>query len=137
MYSHFLEKELRGLSPNFHLPLSVSNLCTPRIGPHIFLRQNRQTNPGNIYCTSLTHRHMNVEIGVGTAGRTIPFLGMFVSYSRYCVLLCMLNIKIRLILFVCRLEEGVERAEAQLYSAILEQNTARVQEFQVGEELCS
>jgi hypothetical protein len=38
---------------------------------------------------------------------------------------------------VCRLEEGVERAEAQLYSAILEQNTARVQEFQVGEELCS
>ncbi len=49
----------------------------------------------------------------------------------------MINIKIRLILFVCRLEEGVERAEAQLYSAILEQNTARVQEFQVGEELCS
>jgi hypothetical protein len=38
---------------------------------------------------------------------------------------------------VSRLEEGVERAEAQLYSAILEQNTARVQEFQVGEELCS
>ncbi len=49
---------------------------------------------------------------------------------------CMVNIKIWWILFVCRLEEGVERAEAQLYSAILEQNTARVQEFQVGEGLC-
>jgi hypothetical protein len=80
MYSHFPEKELRGLSPNFHLPLSVSDLCTPRIGPYIFLQQNRQTDPGNIY---IAHRHMNVEIG--TVSRTIPFLGIFVSYFRHCV----------------------------------------------------
>jgi hypothetical protein len=31
----FLFWELRGLSPNFHIHASVSNLCIPRIGPHI------------------------------------------------------------------------------------------------------
>jgi hypothetical protein len=31
----FLFWELRGLSPNFHIHLSVSNLYIPRIGPHI------------------------------------------------------------------------------------------------------
>ncbi len=45
----FPEKELCGLSPNFHI-LSVSDLYIPRIGPHIFLQQNRQTDRGNIYC---------------------------------------------------------------------------------------
>jgi hypothetical protein len=44
----FPEKELRGLSPNFHIHVSVSDLYIPRIGPHIFLRQNRQIEPGNI-----------------------------------------------------------------------------------------
>ncbi len=28
--------ELHGLSPNFHIHVSVSDLCIPRIGPHIF-----------------------------------------------------------------------------------------------------
>ncbi len=36
-----LEKELRGLSPNFHIHMSVSDLFDPRFGPHIFLQQNR------------------------------------------------------------------------------------------------
>jgi hypothetical protein len=45
------EKELRGLSPNFYIHVSVSDLYT--IGPHI-LQQNRQTYPWNIYCKSLT-----------------------------------------------------------------------------------
>jgi hypothetical protein len=27
--------ELRGLSPNFHIHVSVGDLYTPRIGPHI------------------------------------------------------------------------------------------------------
>ncbi len=40
----FPEKELRGLSPNFHIHTSVSDLYIPRIGPHIFLQQNRQTH---------------------------------------------------------------------------------------------
>ncbi len=43
------EKELRGLSPNFYKHVSVSDLYIPRIGPHIWLQQNRQTDPGNIY----------------------------------------------------------------------------------------
>jgi hypothetical protein len=32
----FLFWELRGLSPNFHIHVSVSDLYIPRIGPHIF-----------------------------------------------------------------------------------------------------
>jgi hypothetical protein len=35
----FLFWELRGLSPNFHIHVSVSNLHIPRIGPHIWLLQ--------------------------------------------------------------------------------------------------
>ncbi len=38
---------LLGLSPNFHIHVSVSDLCISRIGPHIFLQQNRPTNHGN------------------------------------------------------------------------------------------
>jgi hypothetical protein len=44
-------------SPNFHIYVSVSDLYIPRIGPPIFLRQNRQTNHENI---EIAHRHMNV-----------------------------------------------------------------------------
>jgi hypothetical protein len=44
----FLDKELRGLSPKFHIHLSVSDLYIPTIGPPIFLQQNRQTDRGNI-----------------------------------------------------------------------------------------
>jgi hypothetical protein len=40
--------ELRGLSPNLHIHVSVSDLYIPRIGPHISLQQNRPTDPGNI-----------------------------------------------------------------------------------------
>jgi hypothetical protein len=34
----FLEKELRGPSPNFHIHVSLSDLYIPRIVPHIFLK---------------------------------------------------------------------------------------------------
>ncbi len=44
----FLEKELRGLSHNFHIHVSVSDLYIPTICPPIFLQQKRQTNRGNI-----------------------------------------------------------------------------------------
>ncbi len=44
----FLFWELHGLSPNFHIHVSVSDLYIPSIGPHISLQQNRQTDPGNI-----------------------------------------------------------------------------------------
>jgi hypothetical protein len=45
---------------NFHILVSVSDSFIPRIGPHIFLQQNRQTDPGN---TKIADRHMTVEIG--------------------------------------------------------------------------
>ncbi len=44
----FPDKELRDLSPNIYIYVSASNLYTPRIGPHIFLQQNRQTDLRNI-----------------------------------------------------------------------------------------
>ncbi len=44
----FPEKELRGLSPNSYIHVSVSNLYIPRIDPHIWLQQKRQADPGNI-----------------------------------------------------------------------------------------
>ncbi len=58
----FLFWELLGLRPNCHVHVSVSDLYIPRIGPHIFLQQNRQIDRGNI-----VHRHMNVEIGTVAA----------------------------------------------------------------------
>jgi hypothetical protein len=46
----FPEQELRGLIPNLHIHVSVSDLYIPKIGPHIFLQQNRnrKANRGNI-----------------------------------------------------------------------------------------
>ncbi len=44
----FPEKELCGLSPNFHIHESVSDLYIPWMGPHIFLQQNMQTDPEHI-----------------------------------------------------------------------------------------
>jgi hypothetical protein len=42
----FIFWELRGLSPPIHM--SVNDFYIPRIGPHIFLQQNRQIDPGNL-----------------------------------------------------------------------------------------
>ncbi len=44
----FPEKELRGLSPNFHIHVSVSDLYFPAVGPPVFLQQNRPTDQGKI-----------------------------------------------------------------------------------------
>jgi hypothetical protein len=44
----FPEKELRCLSSSFHIHVYVIDLCIPRIGPLIFLQQNRQTDRWNI-----------------------------------------------------------------------------------------
>ncbi len=43
----FPEIKLLGLSPNFHIHVSVNHLYIPTIGPPIFLQQERQTAPGN------------------------------------------------------------------------------------------
>jgi hypothetical protein len=53
----FLFWELRGLSPNFHIHVSVSYLYIPRICPHI--SSSRKSRP----IVEIAHRHMNVEIG--------------------------------------------------------------------------
>jgi hypothetical protein len=42
------EKEFRGLSPNFRIYVSVSDLYIPRIGLPILLQENMRTDPGNI-----------------------------------------------------------------------------------------
>jgi hypothetical protein len=57
----FLFWELRGLSPNFHIHVSVSDLYSPRIGPHFWLLQNRQTvNLSQIYeCWIWETEHYN------------------------------------------------------------------------------
>ncbi len=45
----FPEKELHGLSPNFRIHVSMSDLYISRTGlQHIFLQQNRQTDRENI-----------------------------------------------------------------------------------------
>ncbi len=44
----FPEKELHGLSPNFHMHVSVSDLYIPMFGPPISLQQSRQTDQRNI-----------------------------------------------------------------------------------------
>jgi hypothetical protein len=41
----FLFWELHGLNPNFQIHVSVRNSFSPRIGPHVFLQQTRQTDP--------------------------------------------------------------------------------------------
>ncbi len=57
----FPEKELCGLSPNFHIYASVSDLYVPMIGLSILLQENMWTNPWNIKNHSQTH-----ECGNGT-----------------------------------------------------------------------
>jgi hypothetical protein len=47
----FSEKEFRGLSSDSYI--HVSDLYFPRIGPHIWLQQNRQADPRN--CRSTVH----------------------------------------------------------------------------------
>jgi hypothetical protein len=44
----YLEKKLRGHSPNFYFHLSVSALYIPMIDLPILLQENMWTDPGNI-----------------------------------------------------------------------------------------
>ncbi len=44
----FPEKELRGLSPNSYIHVSVSDLHIPMIGLPIMLKENRRIDRGNI-----------------------------------------------------------------------------------------
>ncbi len=44
----FPEKEYRGLSPNFHIHVSVSELYIPTMGLPFLLEEILWTDPGNI-----------------------------------------------------------------------------------------
>ncbi len=44
----FPEKELRDLSPNYHIHVSVSDLYIPTIGLPILVQENMWTDSGNI-----------------------------------------------------------------------------------------
>jgi hypothetical protein len=67
--------------PDFHIHVSVSDLFIPRISPHIFLQQNRQTNRRNI-CINRSQTH---ECGNWNWSRANPFLDIFFPNFRYCV----------------------------------------------------
>jgi hypothetical protein len=65
----FPEKEFHGLSPNFLIPVSVSDLYITTIGLPILLQENMWTDPTNY--KSLTDT-LNVEIGTEAP---LPFVG--------------------------------------------------------------
>ena len=67
----FLEKELHGLRPDFHIHVSVSDQYIPMICPPIFLQQNRQTDQRNI----CRNRSQNHECRKWVCSRAVPFLG--------------------------------------------------------------
>ena len=82
----FLFWELRSLSPNIHIHVSVRDLYIPRIGPHISC-VNRSWK-----CLIRSQTH---ECGNWDWDRDIPFLGIFVSnfwHFVFAVLWCACNV---------------------------------------------
>jgi hypothetical protein len=61
----FLFWELRGLSPNFHIHVSLSDVYIPRIGPHVSCSRTGRSMVG--IRIPIAHRHMNEEIGTVAA----------------------------------------------------------------------
>jgi hypothetical protein len=59
--SVFLSWELRGLSPNFHIHMSVNDLYIPKYRSKYFLQQNRQIDRGNV---QIAHRHWMWKLGL-------------------------------------------------------------------------
>jgi hypothetical protein len=76
----FLFWELRGLSPSFHIHVSVSDLFSPRIGPHISSSRQKADPSGEYIIRSQTH-----ECGNWDRDPDIPFLGLFISNFRHFV----------------------------------------------------
>jgi hypothetical protein len=71
--------ELRSLSPNFHLHVSVSDLYIPRIGPHTVFPTAQQADRSWEYL----NRHQTHECVIGTVAAQFLFLGIFVSNFRH------------------------------------------------------
>jgi hypothetical protein len=81
----FPEKELCGLSPNFHIHMSKSDLHIPRICPHIFFLSKIGDRLWKYINRSQIH-----ECG-RKLGRAISFLGIFDSNVRIVSLQCRRN----------------------------------------------
>jgi hypothetical protein len=107
----FLSWELRGLSPNFQILVSVRNLFIPWIGPHISLQQNKADlswkyiNLSQIY----EFRNWETEHYNSVLEKTVSFLGIhkrepdiYIGFSptlhlqcgrfglMYCVMMCVM-----------------------------------------------
>ncbi len=92
----FLEKELRGLSLNYHIHVSVSDLHIPTIGLPILLQENMWADPGNNTCGTDPGNNTCGKIGTGAAqflfwvytnGTSVavqPFLEMYNMQSPLC-----------------------------------------------------
>jgi hypothetical protein len=80
LYSFSVNYAASVVSTNFHTQVSVGDLYIPRIGPHIFLYQNRQIKSWECVNCSQTH-----ECGNWDYGSAITFLGIFVSDFRNCI----------------------------------------------------
>jgi hypothetical protein len=76
----FLFWEWRGLSPNFHIHVSVSDLYIPRISPHISSSRKGRPIVG-IY--KFAHRYMNEEIG--TEARYFFSGNICFEFSAFCL----------------------------------------------------
>jgi hypothetical protein len=75
----FLFWKLRGLSPNFHIHVSVIDLYIPRTGPHISLQQNRQIRSWKYLNLSLIYecRNWGTEHYNSVLEITVSFLGVY------------------------------------------------------------
>ncbi len=113
----FLLWELRGLSPNFRIHVSVSDLYIPRIGTHI--SSSRKGRPSWEYIIrSQTH-----ECGNWDWGPNSPFLGIFVSNFRHFVFAVWAHLNC----FVdfscwCSTMKGEEEKESQSLDRALQQD---------------
>jgi hypothetical protein len=125
----FLSWELRGLSPNSHIYVSVSDLYIPRIGPHISLQQNRQTDPGGwggggeyinlsqiFECRNWETEHYNSVVEI-----TVSFLGIHKwerdTYTRFSPALH-LQCEVLYLLYLCTRTYGMLLVLLLLYKGV-------------------